>query len=41
MSPLKKPDGENQETDIICVDIASLKPIMRNIIEKTHTRKRV
>jgi hypothetical protein len=41
MSPLKKPDEENQETDIICVDIASLKSIMRNIIEKTHTRKRV
>jgi hypothetical protein len=36
MSPLKNPSGNNQETDI---NIALLKPIMRKLIEKTHTEK--
>jgi hypothetical protein len=39
---MKNPGGENQESDIFsCIDIASLKPIVRKPNTKIHIGKRV
>jgi hypothetical protein len=39
---MKNPGGENRESDIfLCIDIASLKLIMRKLDTKIHIRKKV